>query len=197
MIIGLTGGIASGKSTVSSFCKERGLPVIDADLIAREVVEPDEDAYNEIVKTFGEDILQHDGTIDRQALGRLVFANEEKRQKLNAIVHPAVRKRMKERLNDYLQRGMETVILDVPLLIESQLTELVDKVLLVYVDQHVQLERLQKRDGFGIEEATQRVESQMPLAEKRALADEVIVNHGTKEETKKQLETILTKWKVK
>ena len=141
-VIGITGGIASGKSSVSTFIKELGFSVIDADVVAREVVEPGEEAYHEIVKEFGESILMPEGDINRAELGDLIFHNEDKRLKLNSIVHPAVRKRMRELTEKAFQDGAETVFMDIPLLFESKLTFMVEKTLLVYVDEEIQLARL-------------------------------------------------------
>lgn len=196
LTIGLTGGIASGKSTVAHMLKELGIPVIDADIIAREVVEIGEEAYVQIIETFGNDILQENGEIDRAKLGAIVFHDEEKRKQLNAIVHPAVRKKMMAQKEEYMNSGEQTVVLDIPLLLESKLTHLVDKIMVVYVDESVQLERLMKRNGFSSEEAIARIRSQMPLAEKVAYADAVIDNNGTIEKTREQLLHILTTWNV-
>ncbi|MFD1737132.1 dephospho-CoA kinase [Bacillus salitolerans] len=196
VIIGLTGGIASGKSTVSSMFKNMEIPVVDADIIARQVVEPSEKAYLEIIQTFGEGILREDKTINRDALGAIVFNNKEKREKLNSIVHPAVRNRMIEQKSDYIQQGKKAVVLDIPLLFESKLTHLVDKTILVYVDPDVQLERLVIRNQYTEAEAVARVNSQMPLSEKKPLADVIINNNGTIEETKQQLINILRSWDI-
>ncbi|HZG60789.1 MAG TPA: dephospho-CoA kinase [Anoxybacillus sp.] len=196
LIIGLTGGIASGKSTVARMLLELGIPVIDADQIAREVVEIGEEAYLQIVEKFGEEILQDDKTIDRAKLGAIVFNDEEKRKLLNSIVHPAVRKKMLEQKERYVKKGEKTIVLDIPLLFESNLTHLVDKIVVVYVDEHTQLERLMARNGFSKEEAKARIKAQMPLKEKVAKADAVINNNGTIEQTKKQLLNILKQWDV-
>lgn len=196
LIIGLTGGIASGKSTVARMLFELGLPVIDADQIAREVVEVGEEAYLQIVEKFGEEILQENKTIDRAKLGAVVFNDEEKRKLLNSIVHPAVRKKMLEQKEQYVKKGEKTIVLDIPLLFESNLTHLVDKVVVVYVDDDIQLERLMARNGFSKEEAEARIKAQMPLKEKVAKADAVINNNGTIEQTKEQLLTILKQWDV-
>ncbi|MDQ0245868.1 dephospho-CoA kinase [Bacillus fengqiuensis] len=196
LIIGLTGGIASGKSTVSNMLKELAIPVIDADVIAKEAVQKDRPAYREIVRTFGTDILAEDLQLDRLKLGAIVFQDEKKRQLLNQIVHPAVRNEMLAQKEFFLQEGYETVVLDIPLLFESKLTALVDKVLLVFVDDSIQLERLMARNNFTKEEAEARIGSQMPLQEKVSLADEVINNNGTMEETKEQLLYVLAKWNV-
>ncbi|PFJ13181.1 dephospho-CoA kinase [Bacillus cereus] len=196
VVIGLTGGIASGKSTVSQMFRELGIPVIDADIIAREVVERGKTAYNKIVEAFGTEVLQKNGELDRQKLGSVVFYNEEKRLQLNKIVHPAVREEMNAQKEMYIKEGMQAIVLDIPLLFESQLTSLVNRVLVVAVTPDTQLERLMKRNNFSEEEATARIESQMPLGEKAKNADEVINNDGTITETKTQLQVILKKWNI-
>lgn len=196
LIIGLTGGIASGKSTVSSMFSSFNIPVVDADKISREVVEPGEDAYNEIRRIFGENILKEDQTLDRKQLGAIIFADEEKRKQLNAIVHPAVRKEMLQQRDTYVDQGEQCVILDIPLLFEGNLTRFVDKVIVVSVDEDVQLNRLMARDQSTKEEAELRIRSQMPIVEKAKLADAVIDNNGTFENSHRQLENILKKWKI-
>jgi dephospho-CoA kinase len=194
MIIGLTGGIASGKSTVSNLIKLEGIPVVDADLIAREVVEKGETAYEQIVEVFGTEILTVDGTLDRKKLGSIVFSDEHKRLLLNDIVHPAIRVRMQEKIEQWKQEGFRTIVLDIPLLYESKLTYMVEKVIVVYVDQQLQKERLKNRDQYSDEEALARINAQLPLKEKITYADEVIHNNGSLDETKNQLLAILTKW---
>lgn len=196
MIIGLTGGIASGKSTVATMLKEYGLPIVDADVVAREVVEVGEETYEKLVSEFGEGILKDDRSLDRAKLGKLIFENKEKREILNSIMHPSIRNRMKEATNEYLEKGHQTVVMDIPLLFESKLTHLVEKTLLVYVDEEVQLERLMRRNDFSREDAMARISSQMPLRDKVGLADAVIQNNGTIGETKEQLNKLLTEWAI-
>jgi dephospho-CoA kinase len=195
-IIGITGGIASGKSTVSLYLQELGFTIVDADLASRAVVEPGEDAYHQVVKAFGEDILLTDGNIDRVKLGSIIFNDQEKRLLLNGIVHPAVRNWMRVKTEAALSSGEETVFMDIPLLFESKLTFMVDKTLLIYVDEQVQLERLMNRNGLSETEALARINSQMPLADKKALADAVIDNNGDINETKRQVKAILSEWYV-
>jgi dephospho-CoA kinase len=194
IVVGLTGGIASGKSTVSSILIEKGITVIDADIEARLAVEKGEEAYSEIVRYFGDEVLLMDGSIDRGKLGSIIFHNQEKRIILNNIVHPAVRKRMIVKKEMAIGNGEKLIIMDIPLLFESKLTSLVDKTLLVYVDETVQLDRLMERNHLSKEDAIARIRSQMPLKEKIHLADAVINNNGTIEETNKQLAAILKKW---
>lgn len=196
LIIGLTGSIASGKSTVSLMFDDFNIPVIDADKLAREVVYPGEAAYKEVVETFGKEILREDKTIDRERLGEIIFADETKRKTLNAIVHPAIRERMLEKKDAFISSGEKCIVLDIPLLFESKLEHFVDKIIVVYVDEDVQLERLMARNELTKEEALQRIHSQMSIKEKAKLADTIIDNNGTKLESYEQLEEILRAWQV-
>ncbi|QKY69652.1 dephospho-CoA kinase [Lentibacillus sp. CBA3610] len=195
-VIGLTGSIASGKSTVSLMFDDFNIPVIDADKLSREVVMPGEKAYKQIVESFGETILRKDKSIDRPKLGAIVFEDEGKRKTLNSIVHPAVREKMLEQRDAHVESGIKSVVLDIPLLFESKLTNFVDKTVVVYVDEHVQLERLMERDGYSEEEAYQRINAQMPVKEKAELADAVIDNNGSKYNSCEQLESLLQEWDV-
>jgi len=194
VVIGLTGGIASGKSTVSNMIKEMGITVVDADQISRDVVEFGKPAYNKIVEVFGVEILQEDHTLNREKLGTLIFSDQKKREQLNEIVHPAVRKEMLQQVKKEKELGSSAVVLDIPLLFESKLTYLVDKTILVYVDEQIQLERLMQRNGYTEEEAKLRIQSQLPLKDKRKLADEIIDNNGSLENTQTQLKAVLNKW---
>lgn len=196
MIIGLTGGIATGKSTVSNMLKEKGFPVIDADIAARAVVEPGQPALQEIMNAFGSDVLSADGSLNRQKLGSIIFHDKEKRKKLNEIVHPAVRSWMMAEKDKAVRKGYKTIVFDIPLLFESKLTWMADRTLLVYTDPAVQLQRLMNRNGYTEEEASARIQSQMPIEEKKELADDIINNSGTKEETAKQLEHWLTRLRL-
>lgn len=195
-IIGLTGGIASGKSTVSKMFQKRGIPVVDADQIAREVVETGKEPYEKIVEAFGRKILNEDGSINREKLGSIVFQQKSKRELLNSIVHPAVRKEMKKKQEQFVMQGAKAVVLDIPLLFESDLTHLVDKIIVVYVNENTQLQRLMKRNHLSKEEALARINAQMPLKEKIKMADEVIDNEGDFNDTERQLEKILQKWGI-
>lgn len=196
MIIGLTGSIASGKSTVSNMLKEYGLPIVDADVVARLVVEPGSETLKRIVEAFGEEVLTETGELNRQKLGSIIFNDEEKRQTLNGIIHPAIRKEMLRQRDEYIANGEKTVIMDIPLLFESKLQHFVDKILVVTVSEDIQLERLMKRNQLTAEDAKARIRSQLPLAVKEQGADAVINNNGTIEETRKQLEHILKEWGV-
>jgi dephospho-CoA kinase len=196
LVIGLTGGIASGKSTVSAMFADMGITVIDADIEARLAVEPGEKAYNDIVSQFGAEILEEEGAINRQKLGSIIFNNEDKRLLLNSIVHPAVRERMAQKRELAEKAKEKAIVLDIPLLFESKLTGLVEKIILVYVDEETQLERLMKRNGFSEAEALSRIKSQMPLKDKVKLADAVIDNGGSIEETRQHLIDILNNWGI-
>jgi dephospho-CoA kinase len=196
LVIGLTGGIASGKSTVSNILKEMNITIIDADVEARLAVEKGEPAYQKIVAAFGNDILLTNEEIDRVKLGSIIFHNAEKRQLLNSIVHPEVRKRMNNQVEAAKEREEQVVILDIPLLFESKLTHMVEKTILVYVDRDIQLKRLMERNDLSLEEAEARIKSQMPLSEKVALADAVINNNGSIAETKKQVIEVLNGWGI-
>jgi dephospho-CoA kinase len=196
LVIGLTGGIASGKSTVSNFFKEMEITVVDADIESRLAVMKGESAYFKIIEEFGRDILLEDGEIDRQKLGAIIFHHAEKRQILNEIVHPEVRKRMRDQVDQSIKNSEEVVVLDIPLLFESKLTYMVDKTLLVYVDDETQLKRLIERNNLSVEDAEARIRSQMPLSEKIKLADAVIDNNGSIADTKKQLLEILAQFGI-
>lgn len=196
MIIGLTGSIASGKSTVSKILAEKGFPIVDADLIARLVVESGTEVMQEIQAAFGDEVIQEDGSLNREALGARIFGNEKNREILNAIMHPAIRAEMLRQKEAHLANGAKTVIMDIPLLFESQLQSFVEKILVVTVTPDNQKIRLMKRNKFTEEEAMHRIQSQLPLKVKEAGADAVIDNNGTIEETKKQVEILLEKWNM-
>ncbi|MGD8188447.1 dephospho-CoA kinase [Brevibacillus ginsengisoli] len=191
MIIGLTGGIATGKSTVSSLFKEHHIPVIDADLIAREVVEPGKPAYEQIVQYFGQEILHWDGQLDRKKLGDIVFSDDEKRHVLNTIVHPQIRKEMVERASDAGKAGNKLVVMDIPLLFESRLQYMVDRIVLVYVPSDVQLARLIERDEVDEQQAMKRIRAQFPIETKKAEATYLIDNSGSREQTREQVDRLL------
>lgn len=192
-VIGLTGGIASGKSTVAAILRKQGIKVVDADQISREVVEVGKPVYKKIIEVFGIGILNDDKSINRGKLGSIIFSDETKRQELNSIVHPAVRKEMIFQIEEARKKKLNTVVLDIPLLFESNLTHMVQKTILVYVDEQTQLQRLMARNQYSEEEAIMRIQSQMPLKEKVKLSDYVIDNNGPIESTEQQvLELIQT-----
>jgi dephospho-CoA kinase len=191
MIIGLTGGIACGKSTVSRLLAEREARIIDADIIAREVVRPGEPAWSLIVDRFGQNILLENQELDRIKLGSIVFSDEAARLDLNAIIHPAVRKRMKELTEAAVQEGVRLIVLDIPLLYESKLEYMVEKVVVVHCTPEQQLERLMERNGFSREEALRRIASQMPVEDKKSRADYCINNSGTLFDTELQVDELV------
>ncbi|MFC5590371.1 dephospho-CoA kinase [Sporosarcina soli] len=197
MIIGLTGSIASGKSTVSAMLKRKGFPIVDADEIARQVVEPGSPVLTEISQAFGQGVLQADGSLNREKLGELIFNDKEKRLQLNGIIHPAIRKEMLRQKEEWLARGARTVIMDIPLLFESKLQSLVDKIIVVSVTPEVQKERLIARNVLSEEEADARIQSQMPVKEKEKEADAVLYNNHAVEQTEEQLERLLLEWEMK
>lgn len=196
MIIGLTGSIASGKSTVSNMLKDKGYPIVDADKIARQVVEPGTPVIKEIAEHFGDEVLNEDGSLNREKLGERIFKSEEERKKLNSIIHPAIRNEMIRQKEQWISNGAGTVILDIPLLFESKLQSFVEKIIVVSVTPEIQKQRLIARNELNEQEAIDRINSQLPMVEKEAGADAVIDNNGTIEETKMQVETLLDKWNL-
>lgn len=186
-IIGLTGGIASGKSTVARFLEECGAVVIDADQLAREVVLPGEPAYYAIVAKFGVGILNPDLTINRAALGSIVFADDKARSVLEGITHPAIGRRAEKKLAALREAGTEIVIYMAPLLIEAGITSRVDEIWVVYVDPATQIERIMARDGIGREDALRRIAAQMPMMEKVKYGKVIIDNRGEVKETARQV----------
>lgn len=194
LVIGLTGGIASGKSTVSQMIKEHGIRVVDADVIAKEAVAKGTPALQQIVQTFGEDVLLPNGELNRQQLGAIIFSDEEKRKQLNAIVHPEVRKEMLKQRDEGVSQQETFVVLDIPLLFESQLESLVDRIIVVYTTPELQLSRLMNRNDLSEEEALNRIHSQQSLEEKCKKADRVIENTQDLAFIRKQLQNILNEW---
>uniref|UniRef100_UPI00358EF93A dephospho-CoA kinase domain-containing protein n=1 Tax=Myxine glutinosa TaxID=7769 RepID=UPI00358EF93A len=187
-LVGLTGGIASGKTAVASMFRDLGCVIIDADNIARQVVHRGQPALRRIVQRFGHEVLAEDGELDRSKLGQIVFSNPTKRRELEAITHPAVRREMVKLILGFLFRGYRYVILDVPLLFENEkLKSIVKRSIVVYCDPETQLQRLMHRDGFSAEEAECRLAAQIPLEEKRLLADHVIENSGGRDVTFRQV----------
>jgi len=188
IILGLTGGIASGKSTVAKQMRRLGAEIIDADDIAREIVKPGQTAWHKIIACFGNDILLADGAINRKKLGKLVFVDEKKRKQLEEITHPEIMAVIHERIARARRMGQRILVLDVPLLIEVGWRSLVEYVWLVYVDRDTQLQRLIKRDNLSWEEAQQRLAAQMPLEAKKKYANVIIDNSKTLEETEAQVQ---------
>lgn len=184
VVAGLTGGIATGKSTVASFLESFGAVVLDADKIAREVVEKGSPVCRKIREHFGSEVFHEDGTIDRERLGSIIFGDREKKELLNSLVHPAVGELMAKRLAELQSRKDDTVVIcDVPLLIEAEMYHDFSEVILAYVPEELQIERLMSRDRISREEALKKVRSQMPIEEKRAYATVIIDNSGSIEQT--------------
>jgi len=188
-VLGLTGGIGSGKSMVAEMFAELGATVIDADQIARDIVEPGQPALGEIVSSFGRDILLPDGRLHRAKLAEIIFGDPAARARLNAITHPRIRERMEVEVAAR-RSGPGVLIVDIPLLFENGRQSSVEKVIVVWVDLETQRRRLTERDGLTAEAAGQRIAAQMPLDDKRARADHVIDNSGDRENTRRQVEAL-------
>ncbi|NLV89602.1 MAG: dephospho-CoA kinase [Tissierellia bacterium] len=194
-LIGLTGGIASGKSTVANYLIKKGYSLVDADKIARQVVEVDAPAYIKIVEEFGQDILLEDRTINRKALGKIIFSNRQAREKLNDITHPHIFQSIKEKV-EVLSKENLVIFIDIPLLFEeySSLTQhgiRFDEIWLVYVDKDTQIDRLMKRDNITREVALRKIHSQMDLDEKRKKASKIIDNRGDINSLETQIDKLL------
>jgi dephospho-CoA kinase len=192
-LVGLTGGIASGKSTVAAILRRLGAAIINADELSREVVQPEQGAWEEIIKTFGPDILQEDKTLDRRKLRKIVFDNPEARKKLEAIIHPRVRALAERRISELATAGSSVIVYEVPLLFEAQIHLWLRPVILVACDLETQKKRLLERDHLTEFEAQQHLDAQMSLEEKRKLADYVIENDGTLEELEQGVRAVLQK----
>jgi len=190
--IGLTGGISSGKSTVSAMLYELGAVIVDTDKIAREIVEPGQPAWHEIVAAFGETFLLPDGYLNRKLLGEMIFSDDSKRRQLERITHPYIQKAAQEALYDACRNGAAVAVLDVPLLIEVGWQNMVQAVWVVYVDAQTQVNRLMERDQLTRDQALARIGSQMNLQDKLPYAKVVIDNSNSLEATKKQ---VLTAWR--
>lgn len=192
--IGLTGSVATGKSTVSNMIQHAGIPLVDADIAARKVVEPGTEGLKEIVAYFGEEILLADGTLDRAKLGEIIFKDKEKREKLNEITHPRVKDYMLEARERFFRAGEELVFFDIPLLFESHLESLVDQIVVVWTTPETELKRLMERNNLTKEDALRRIESQMGIDEKARKADFVIDNNESLEKTQKQVYTFIERF---
>ena len=195
-LVGLTGGIASGKSTVSEILARQGAAIINADVLAREVVEPGRQAWTEIVNTFGTAVLQPDRALDRQKLRDLIFDDPDARKKLESIIHPQVRALAEQRIREHAAAGYAVIVYEVPLLFEGNLQEWLRPVILVACEVDMQRKRLQSRDNLSAVQAQKHIEAQMSLEEKRRLADYVIENNGSLEDLERQVQAVLEKIKT-
>ena len=190
-VIGLTGGIASGKSTVSELLTAHGFKIVDADIASRKAVEKGSEGLEQVRATFGEEAIDEDGNMNRGYVGDIVFNYPEKRLELNEIVHPIVRNIMEQEKEAFLKDGYN-VIMDIPLLYENELQDTVDEVWLVYTSESIQIDRLMQRNDISMEDAKARVYSQISIDKKRRMADHVIDNRDSKLDLKQNLEQLLT-----
>lgn len=192
MIIGITGSIACGKSLVSNYLREKGYTIIDADKIGHMALENDE-VKKQLVNKFGKSILKNN-EVNRVTLGKLVFENKENLKELNNIIHPQIRKNISEQIQ--VHKNEKLVFVDVPLLFEAKFDDLVEKIIVISLDEKIQLERLMNRNSLSKEEAVQRIKSQIPVREKEKLGDYVVDNSFTQENTYSQVDRILEKLKL-
>jgi dephospho-CoA kinase len=194
LVLGVTGGVASGKSTVSAMLEEMGAPLVDMDAAARRVVEPGTEAFESIVAFFGKGVLAPGGDLDRKKIGAIVFADSEKRKKLESLTHPAILRESAARAGRLARKHPGAVIqVAVPLLIESGMMDMFDQILVVHIPAPLQAKRLAERDQITLEQAGRVLKSQLPIDDKIARADFLIDNRGTLEETRKQVEGL---WKT-
>jgi dephospho-CoA kinase len=191
-VLGITGGIASGKSTVVTLFKEQGFPVVDGDIVAREVVEPDTEGLQALKKVFGSEIIKENGALDRKRLGTIVFQDEEQRNLLNRTLDSFIRKEITKQTEE-AKRVSPLVIVDIPLLYEGKYEAMMDQVAVVYVTPEIQLQRLMMRNDFSEKEALERINSQLSLEEKRKRADVIIDNCSSKETTQRPVRDWLKK----
>lgn len=195
-VVGLTGGIASGKSTISKMFLDAHIPVIDTDQIAHALLKKGTRIYDEVVKEFKKGILHTNEEINRKKLGRIVFSNTQKRERLNEIVHPEVLEVIDLEIEQYQESGVKLIVIDVPLLYETNFHEYMDAIIVVYATLEQQLQRLMDRDNIDMEYAEMRVNAQMPLSEKVDRADYVIDNSKSVLKTKKEFNRILEELEV-
>ncbi len=193
LIIGLTGGIVGGKSTAASMFKDLGAKIVDVDKIGHSVILPHRPAWKKIIRLFGKDFLRNDLTIDRGKLSKIVFTNQTLLKKLNEITHPEIIKVIKKEINlakNKTYNQQKILIIDAALIYEAKMDRLMDKIIVVYINEDVQTKRLIKRNDLSKEEALQRIKSQMPIKEKIKMADYLIDNSSSLCKTKKQVEKI-------
>jgi dephospho-CoA kinase len=197
LILGVTGGIASGKTTVARMLQDLGAPLIDFDHLSRVVVEPGKPAWKQVVEYFGREILLPDQTINRKMLGAIVFSDPPKRKRLEDLLHPKIYEEYRRQIQTLILQHPNGIIQAVvPLLIEANLQSWFHKVLLVYVPEEIQVQRLVARDQINREKALQIIRCQLPMEEKRGRADYIVDNSGTPEETRRQVQEIWEKLKA-
>lgn len=195
-LVGLTGGIATGKSTAARFFADAGVVVVDADQLARRVVEPGRPALRDLSEAFGSRILRPDGSLDREALAVVVFHDAAARSRLNAIVHPRVAEEADRVIGEIRASDADAlVVYDVPLLFECSMEGRFDEVVVVYVPRTVQVSRLEARDGLSPEQAEARLAAQLDIEEKARRGDRVLDNRGSREDLRRQVETLLRRWR--
>jgi dephospho-CoA kinase len=191
LIVGLTGGIASGKSTIADMFKREGAYIIDVDMISRDVVKPGRPAWQDAVHLFGKGVLNKDQTLNRKKVGDIVFADAGKRKKLEEIIHPKINAENLMKINEIAEKDNQAiVIIEIPLLVEADKQDTVDKIVLVYTSPHVQIERLMKRDGLSLEDAQKRLASQLPIENKKKYAHYIINNEETFEQIQKKVKEV-------
>lgn len=186
-VIGVTGGIASGKNLVSAYLIAHGFPIVDADIVAREVVAPDSIGLKKVAATFGNEIVDTKGNLDRKRLAKIVFADDSQLKLLNDILQPLIRQQIQQELQQFIAQGQEYIFLVAPLLFEENYQSMCDEIMVVTVTLQTQLQRLMSRDQLNEQQARRRIAAQWPLSRKIALADVVIDNDGTIAQTKAQL----------
>ena len=198
LVIGLTGNIGCGKSSLSDIFISEGINIVDADIIARQIYD-DEKMLNKVYEIFGTDIKNSDGSLNRKALGRIVFNDDEKLIQLNKLTHPVIRQKVSDQIDEYKNQNKEIVILDAALLVESDYLNFIDKLLVVTCKENIQIERIKNRDNCSTEDALSRIRSQMSQKEKVKYADYIIDNSGTIEELRDKafivMDYIKEKWR--
>jgi dephospho-CoA kinase len=192
IVVGLTGGIASGKSTVAQMFREAGIPVICADELAHDAVRPGKPALEDIRRAFGQEVLDDSGQLDRPAMARIVFRDPDRRSVLESIIHPRVAEEQHRRIAELEREGHAVVVVDVPLLYESNWEKAFDLVVVVYVPRSSQEERLMVRDGLSVEDVRARLDAQMSIEEKEGRADRVVDNSGGVQHTHRQVMALVS-----
>ena len=194
MIVALTGGIACGKSTVAQMLRECGAYIVDADEISRGLTAPGGAGLKEVRRVFGPEVFAPDGTLDRAALGQIVFGNDQAREKLNAALHPLIRQEMERQARAGMECGAQVVVLDVPLLFEAGMQDMAQLVACVHCPEEIQILRMKSRNGYSREEAISRIRSQWPLSEKMRLSDLLISTNQPLEDLRHQVQSLYESW---